>query len=90
MIPRSQAVELLPRDANTIDLQVQLVQSFGLPYEVVGSAASLRLRVLPPTWADSAATTAGAGSTAAPGGSSGNGGGAAELKVEGAREKEYW
>ena len=54
MIPQLQPVELLPRDADTIDLQVRLVQSCGLPYEVVGSPTSLRLRVLPPAWAAAA------------------------------------
>ncbi len=86
VIPQSQPVELLPRDADTIELQVQLVQSCGLPFEVVGSPTSLRLRVLPPAWAATSDTTAGAGSVAAPGRAAE----AAAPAVEGAKQKEYW
>lgn len=74
VIPQLQPVELLPRDADTIDLQVQLVRGCGLPYEVVGSPTSLRLRVLPPAWA---ATPGAAAEAAAP-------------AIEGAKQKEYW
>ncbi|KAI7843577.1 hypothetical protein COHA_002819 [Chlorella ohadii] len=86
VIPQSQPVELLPRDADTIELQVQLVQSCGLPFEVVGSPTSLRLRVLPPAWAATSDTTAAAGSVAAPGRAAE----AAAPAVEGAKQKEYW
>lgn len=87
MIPQLQPVELLPRDADTIDLQVALVQSCGLPYEVVGSPTSLRLRVLPPAWANAAETTAGAASVAAPGRAAAE---AAAPAIEGGKQKEYW
>lgn len=87
VIPQLQPVELLPRDADTIDLQVQLVQSCGLPYEVVGSPTSLRLRVLPPAWANAAETTAGAASVAAPGRAAAE---AAAPVIEGGKQKEYW
>lgn len=78
VIPQLQPVELLPRDAATIELQVALVQSCGLPYEVVGSPTSLRLRVLPPAWANAAESGRGAAAEAA------------APAVEGARQKEYW
>lgn len=74
VIPRGQPVELLPRDLDTIDAQALLVEEFGLPYEVVGGTASLRLRVLPPAWASRGPD---AGSSATP-------------SSEGARKKEFW
>ncbi|KAL4421440.1 hypothetical protein ABPG75_010731 [Micractinium tetrahymenae] len=86
VIPRCQPVELLPRDPRDIEAQIDLVQGQGLAYEVVGAADSLRLRVLPPAWAE-AGTTAGPasrrGTPAAPGGG-------AAAAAEGAKQKEYW
>ncbi len=87
MIPRCQPVELLPRDPRDIEAQIELVQSQGLAYEVVGATDSLRLRVLPPAWAEAGTTAgpaSGRGTPAAPGGD------AAAAAVEGAKQKEYW
>ena len=51
VLPQEQPVELLPRAARLVGLQVQLVaERYRLPTEVVGSEGSLRLRVLPPGW----------------------------------------
>jgi hypothetical protein len=61
---------------------LQLIEGLGLPYEVVGSAASLRLRVLPPAWAGSGGTGGGSSSPEAAA--------AAAVGVEGAKKKEYW
>jgi hypothetical protein len=65
-------------------LALQLVESLGLPYEVVGSSASLRLRILPPVWAGEGSTAGGSGPP--------KGGEAAAVAaaVEGARQKDYW
>lgn len=73
---------------------MQLVEGLGLPYEVVGSAASLRLRVLPPAWASSG-TTSGRSSVPplAPAGSDAAAvaaAAAAAAVVEGAVGKEFW
>ncbi|KAI3423869.1 hypothetical protein D9Q98_009703 [Chlorella vulgaris] len=94
VIPRCQPVELLPRELGIISSQVQLVEGLGLPYEVVGSAASLRLRVLPPAWASSG-TTSGRSSVPplAPAGSDAAAvaaAAAAAAVVEGAVGKEFW
>lgn len=52
------------------------MEGLGLPYEVVGgSSASLRLRVLPPAWADRTPEALDAAAAAA---------------GEGQRGKEYW
>ena len=57
-----------------------MIEGLGLPYEVVGSAASLRLRVLPPAWAGSGGAGRSSPEAAA----------AAAVGVEGAKKKEYW
>lgn len=69
------------------------MEGLGLPYEVVGSAASLRLRVLPPAWAGSGSTSGGSGPPAAAPGSGGAAAAAAAAAaatVEGAVQKDFW
>ena len=44
---RGQAIELLPREARIVELQVALVEEHNLSYTIAGTANSLRLRILP-------------------------------------------
>lgn len=45
---RGQPIELLPRDPSVLELQMQLLVGYRLPFEVVGAPGNQRLRVLPP------------------------------------------
>lgn len=48
VIPLTLPVELLPREASILEAQVNIVEKYHLPFELVGSAADfMRLRVLP-------------------------------------------
>ncbi len=70
------------------------MESLGLPFEVVGTAASLRLRILPPAWAGSGTTSGGASSPPPPPAGSDAAAvaaaAAAAAAVEGAKRKQYW
>lgn len=73
---------------------MQLVESLGLPFEVVGAAASLRLRILPPAWAGSGTTSGGSSSPPPPAAGSDAAAvaaaAAAAAAVKGAKQKQYW
>lgn len=47
VIPKVQAVELLPRSPEVLALQVKLVESYQLAWEKTGSGMNKRLRILP-------------------------------------------
>ena len=46
VVPQQQPVELLPRAANIIELQVAVVKSYQLGYQLVGNGLSTRIRIL--------------------------------------------
>ncbi|KAK9824105.1 hypothetical protein WJX72_007767 [[Myrmecia] bisecta] len=47
VLPRGQPIELLPRAAEVLEMQIALVRDFELSYELVGAGMNLRLRILP-------------------------------------------
>ena len=46
VVPQQQPVELLPRAANIIDLQISIVKSYQLGYQLVGNGLNTRIRIL--------------------------------------------
>lgn len=55
VLPLGQQVELLPRGDEVLAAQQAVLRAYGLGYEVVGSGAGARLRILPSSGAGSKA-----------------------------------
>jgi hypothetical protein len=47
VLPQGQPIELLPRAADVIALQIEVVKRYRLGYEMVGGTLNGRLRILP-------------------------------------------
>lgn len=46
VVPLQQPVELLPRNADIIELQVAVVKSYQLGFQLVGNGLNTRIRIL--------------------------------------------
>lgn len=46
VVPQQQPVELLPRAAHIIELQVAVVKSYQLGFQLVGNGLNTRIRIL--------------------------------------------